>query len=92
MAQFILNNTNIRHRIFMDQLVYFVGNDKGDWDKVSQNATRFVEKTYKSVDALVSQLSIADPINMVYLKSFLGPIENFISPQVQSRMKNFLPN
>ena len=51
-----------------------------------------IEKTYKIVDAMVSQLSIADPITTVYLKSFLGPIENFISPQVQSRMKNVLPN
>ena len=92
MAQFILNNTNIRHRLFLDQLVYFVADDRGDWDKIGQNAACFIEQTYKIVDAMVGQLSIADPKTTVYLKSFLGPIENFISPQVQSRIKNFLPN
>ena len=91
MAHFILNNTNIRHRLFLDQLVYFVADNNGDWDKIGQNAAYFIEKTYKIVDAIVSQLSIADPITTVYLKSFLGPIENFISPQVQSRIRNFLP-
>ena len=92
MAHFILNNTNIRHRFFLGQLVYFVADENGDWNKVGQNATRFVEKTYRILEAMVSQLSIADPKTTLYLKSFLGPIENFISPQVQSRMKKFLSN
>jgi hypothetical protein len=92
MAQFILNNTNIRHRIFLDQLVYFVADRDGDWDVVSQEANRFIEETYKTVDTMVSRLSIADPITTVYLKSFLGPIEDFISPQLQSRMKKFFPH
>jgi hypothetical protein len=91
MAQFILNNTNIRHRFFLDQLVYFVADRDGDWDMVSRDAAYFIEETYKTVDAMISQLSITDPMTMVYLKSFLGPIENFISPQVQSRMKKFFP-
>ena len=46
MAQFILNNTNIRHRFFLDQLVYFVVDGDGDWDSVSRRANRFVEETY----------------------------------------------
>ena len=91
MAQFIINNTNIRHRLFIDQLVYFVADCDEDWNAVSRDATQFIEKTYKMVDLMVSSLSISDPITMVYLKSFLGPIENFISPQVRSRMKYFLP-
>jgi len=92
MAQFILNNTNIRHRLFLDQLVYFVADCDGDWDAVSGDANQFIENTYKMLDGMVSSLSIADPITTVYLKSFLGPIENFISPQVQSRIKDFLPH
>ena len=92
MAQFILNNTNIRHRLFLDQLVHFVADCDGDWDVVSGYAVHFIEKTYKMVDEMVSSLSMADPITTVYLKSFLGPIENFISPQVQSRIKAFLPD
>jgi hypothetical protein len=88
----ILNNTNIRHRLFLDQLVYFVADCDGDWDAVSGDANQFIENTYKMLDGMVSSLSIADPITTVYLKSFLGPIENFISPQVQSRIKDFLPH
>ena len=72
----------------MDDLV---ADRDGDWDIVSRDAAYFIEETYKTVDAMISQLSITDPMTMVYLKSFLGPIENFISPQVQSRMKKFFP-
>ena len=92
MAEFILNNTNIRHRLFIDQLVHFVAESNGDWETVSNNAAHFIEKTYRTVDAMIGLLSITDPVTTLYLKSFLGPIENFISPQVQSRMDPFLPH
>ena len=92
MAQFILNNTNIRHRFFLDQVVSYVTEEDGDWDSTSQKALQFVAEAYEIVDTMIGQSNISDPMTLVYLKSFLGPIEDFISPQVQSRIKNFLPN
>ena len=91
MAQFVLNNTNIRHRIFFDQLIHFVADQNGDWDIVNQEASNFIEESYNIVDEIISQTSISDPMTLVYLKSFLGPIEDFISPQIHSRMFDMLP-
>jgi hypothetical protein len=91
MAHFVLNNTNIRHRLFLDQSICYVADEGGNWDAVNQEATRFMEATYKAVELMVGQLPKTDPRTMVHLKSFLGPIEDFISPQVQSRLKGWLP-
>lgn len=91
MAQFILNNSNIRHRFFLNQLVYYFVETEGDWKSASLVATQFVEDSYEIVDKIINQTNMSDPKTLVYLKSFLGPIENFISPQVQSRLKKILP-
>ncbi|MBT4588632.1 MAG: hypothetical protein HN884_02650 [Rhodospirillaceae bacterium] len=91
MAHFVLNNTNIRHRLFLDQSICFVANEGGNWDDVNQDAQRFMEATYKAVELMVGQLPKGDPKTMVHLKSFLGPIEDFLSPQVQSKIKGWLP-
>lgn len=92
MANFVLNNTNLRHRLFLDQSVFFVADEGGDWEAVNHEAFRFIEATYKAVELVVGQLPKVDPITMVRLKSFLGPIEDFISPQIQSRIEKFLPH
>jgi hypothetical protein len=91
MAHFILNNTNIRHRIFLDQSVQFVAEEAGDWEIVTNDAGRFIEASYKAVELAVNQLSTKDSLTLVHLKSFLGPIEDFMSPQLQSRMQGWLP-
>jgi hypothetical protein len=91
MAHFVLNNTNIRHRLFLDQSICYVADEGGNWEAVNKEANRFMEATYKAVELMVGQLPKTDPRTMVHLKSFLGPIEDFISPQVQSRLKGWLP-
>jgi len=91
MAHFIVNNTNIRHRLFLSQPVYFLANTVGNWEEVSQNAVHFVQAAYEAADAIVQKAPMTDPLTMVHLKSFLGPIEDFISPQIQSRMKDLFP-
>ena len=91
MARFILNNSNIRHRFFLNQLVYYYAEKEGDWKSASLVADQFVEDSYEIVDKIISQTNMSDPKTLVYLKSFLGPIEDFISPQVQSRLRKILP-
>ncbi len=91
MAHFVLNNTNIRHRLFLDQSICFVADEGGNWDEMNIDAARFIDATYKAVELMVGQLPKADPRTMVHLKSFLGPIEDFLSPQMQSKLKGWLP-
>lgn len=92
MAQFALNNTNLRHRYFMDQPVRFVANDDTDaFDATEGETRRFVEAIYKMVELNLGQFSTDNAKTLVYLKSFLGPIENFMSPQVHARLKDRLP-
>tara|TARA_B100000315_G_scaffold259491_1_gene315760 strand:+ start:1992 stop:3146 length:1155 start_codon:yes stop_codon:yes gene_type:complete len=90
MAHFILNNSNIRHRLFMDQAIHFIADDEGDWEGLSGEADRFIEAAYKALELMVAQLSTGDATTLLHLKSFLGPIEDFLSPQVQSRMQGWL--
>ncbi len=90
MAHFILNNSNIRHRRFMAETIRFVADEKGDWEDCIDETDRFVEAAYKALELMVGQLPTGDAATMMHLKSFLGPIEDFLSPQVQSRMQGWL--
>jgi hypothetical protein len=91
MAHFILNNTNIRHRLFLGQTIRHIASDDGNWDVVSRGAADFIEVSYKAVELMIGRLSAGDPLTTVHLKSFLGPIDDFISPQVRERIKKWLP-
>ncbi|MDA0239886.1 MAG: hypothetical protein O3A84_07640 [Proteobacteria bacterium] len=93
MAQFALNNTNLRHRYFMDQPIRFVGGgDSQAFDKVEAETRRFVEAVYKMIELNLGQFSTDNAKTLVFLKSFLGPIETFMSPQVHARLKDWLPD
>ena len=70
---------------------YLAFEDDMAFEAVEEESKKYVEAIYKSVELICAGLSASDPKMMVYMKSFLGPIENFISPQLHSRMKNILP-
>ena len=92
MAEFVIVNTNIRHSLFMKNPVRYVA--KGDheaFQEVEYMTRKYAEAIYQSADLLLAKKSASDPKNMVYVKSFLGPIQDFISPQVHSRMEGWLP-
>lgn len=92
MAQFALNNTNLRHRYFMEQPIRFVGReDRQAFDEMEVGTRRFVEAVYKMIELTLGQFSAENAKTLVYLKSFMGPIENFMSPQVHARLKDWLP-
>mgnify|MGYP003985819617 FL=1 len=90
MAHFMLNNSNIRHRSFMAQAIRFIADENGEWEDCVGEADRFIEAAYKSLELTVGQLSTGDAATLLHLKSFLGPIEDFLSPQVQARMQGWL--
>ena len=77
----------------MDQPVRFVArDDPAAFATVEAESCAFVEASYKAVDLALGSLSTADPKNLMFIKSFLGPIENFMSPQVRSRLEQWMPD
>ena len=92
MARFVIFNTNIRHHLFMRNPVrYLAKEDEKAFKAVEREARSYTEAIYKNAELLLAELSPSDPKMTLYAKSFLGPIENFISPQIHSRMKDILP-
>ncbi len=92
MAYFVLNNSNLRHSLFMQQPVRFVaGGEEGIWNDAEHESSRFAEAIYKAVELMIANVPSDDPKSLVHLKSFLGPIQDFMSPQVQSRLHGWLP-
>ena len=92
MAYFVLNNSNLRHSLFMQQPIRFIaGGDEDYWAKLENYSSRFIEAVYKSIELMIAEAPNDDPKSLVYLKSFLGPIQDFMSPQVQSRLQGWLP-
>ena len=92
MALFVIANTNIRHRLFMTKPVrYVAAKDDAAFDTIEGQTREYTEAIYKAADLILAEQSASDPKIMVYVKSFLGPIENFISPQIHSRLKGWLP-
>lgn len=91
MARFVISNTNIRHRLFMEAPVRYVAQpDEEAFGNVETASAEFVEAVYKTVEFTFANQSNADPKTLMFVKSFLGPIENFISPQVHARMKGWM--
>ena len=70
---------------------YLAREDEVAFREVEREAKKYTEAIYKNVELLLGVLSPSDPKMTLYVKSFLGPIENFISPQIHSRMKDILP-
>ncbi|MEE2746784.1 MAG: hypothetical protein VX617_07880, partial [Pseudomonadota bacterium] len=91
MAHFAISNTNVRHSRFMRSPVRFCAVDEQSaFDEVEAVAKDYVEKIYQSIEIILSEHSSSDPQEMVFIKSFLGPIEHFVSPQINHKLKEFL--
>ena len=92
MARFAIANTNIRHQLFMTSSVRYVAEeDDAAFLDVEKRSEAFVDSIYKTAEVLLSRQATYDPKIMVSMKSFLGPIENFMSPQLHARMEDWLP-
>ena len=92
MAHFVIANTNIRHQLFMTSSVRYVAEeDHAAFSDVEKHSGAFVDAVYKTAEVLLSRRATYDPKIMVFMKSFLGPVENFISPQLHARMEDWLP-
>ncbi len=73
----------------------FIADDGGGiagiaFDTVACASSAFVSEIYQSLELTLANQSRIDPKSMMFIKSYLGPIENFISPQVNARMDNWV--
>ena len=92
MARFAIANTNIRHQLFMTSSVRYVAEeDDAAFSEVAKRSEAFADAIYKTAEVILSRTATYDPKIMVSMKSFLGPIENFMSPQLHTRMEDWLP-
>jgi hypothetical protein len=92
LSDFALNNTNQRHRLFMAQPIRFrAGGDEETWRAEEERSGRLIEAVYKTVELTVENVGPENPQNLVRLKSYLGPIEDYMSPQTRARLKGWLP-
>ena len=89
-ARFLISNTNIRHRLFMAQPIRFrAGGPEEAWTETEARSTRFVEGIYQTAEMILAGAK-TDARSLVFLKSFLGPIEDYASPQTASRLKGWM--
>jgi hypothetical protein len=92
LAGFALNNSNQRHRLFMAQPIRFqAGGDETEWLAAEEGAAKLIEAIYKTVELMVANAGSENAETLVRLKSYLGPIEDFMSPQTRARLKGWLP-
>lgn len=92
LADFALNNTNQRHQLFMAQPIRFrAGGDEAAWSSEEQRSAKLVEAVYKTIELTLANAGPGKAQNLVGLKSYLGPIEDYMSPQTRSRLKGWLP-
>ena len=90
LARFAISNTNLRHRLFMDQSIRFIaGGTEADWAETETRSQRFVEAIYAAAEVILGTAR-TDARTMVFLKSFLGPIEDFASPQTAARLNGWM--
>lgn len=81
---FLLTCTNRRHRLFADAAAAFHSNPRDQrFDVVIATSQQMIDNAYAWIDQLASRPGRLDARLLMYLKSHLGPIEDFMSPQLE---------
>ena len=90
-AKFVLENTNIRHSYFMKQPVKFFAQKYSTEFAQKENLIRkYIEDIYFIVEKLLLDMGTGDVEKALKIKSYLGHIEEFLSPQMHARIKKYL--
>jgi hypothetical protein len=89
---FLLTCTNRRHRLFADvpALFHAGGRDAG-YEAAIAESHRLIDDAYGWIDQIAAQAGRLDARMLMYLKSHLGPIEDFMSPQLEPTALGRLP-
>ena len=84
LALFILTSTHNRHRNLVSIGNKFEGSrQNNDWTKVEGLAENLIERAYQWVDQIISIAPKLDARFLMYIKSYLGPIEDYMSPELE---------
>ena len=84
LALFILTSTHNRHRNLVSIGNKFQGsNKKNDWSKVETLAENLIGHAYQYVDKIISIAPKLDARFLMYIKSYIGPIEEYMSPELE---------
>ncbi|MEE2760182.1 MAG: hypothetical protein VYE18_01905 [Pseudomonadota bacterium] len=83
-AVFLLSGTNRRHRIFANVPIYIHdGEPHSDLAKAARQSELLVATSYQLIDAIAARGAGLDASTLLYLQSFFGPSEDYISPQLE---------
>ncbi len=55
----------------------------GNWENAAAQADELFEKAYAEVDRIISLGAQLDARFLMYIKSYLGPIEDYMSPEME---------
>lgn len=84
LALFILTSTHHRHRQFADTANRFRGyDDGGNWAAAEDQARHLIESSYAEVDKIIAHSAKLEANFLMYIKSYLGPIEDYMSPEME---------
>lgn len=90
MANFILYNSNRRHSFFLDKSIQFLYEKGGNWNEVNNETQKFMKNVKKTIEHKINISMVPNPKSLVQLKSYLGSIEDFNSPQILDRMNRWM--
>jgi hypothetical protein len=89
---FLLACTNHRHRLFADTPIVFHGGARDTRFEAAIAQSRYlIADAYAWIDRIAAQAGRLDARLLMYLKSHLGPIEDFMSPQLEPPALGRLP-
>ena len=83
-AMFLITATHIRHRIFSEVSVYYHMNEVNSiWEQPIKEAEQLLTEVYQDIDHIIAQTGNLDAKFLMLLKSYIGPIENYMSPGLE---------
>jgi hypothetical protein len=84
LALFLLSCTNRRHRLFADAPIYFhAGEAHADLPAVTAQSELLLDASYGFIDGIAARSAGLDASALLYVKSFYGAIEDYMSPQLE---------
>lgn len=84
LALFLLSCTNRRHRLFAGVPIYFhAGEAHADFGKVAAQSELLLDASYDFIDVIAARSAGLDASALLYVKSFFGAIEDYMSPQLE---------
>ncbi len=88
---FLLASTNMRHRLFADTPVIFHTGDLDDrYGSLITRSQALIDESYHWIERALASPGKLDARLMMHAKSFTGPIEDYMSPQLEPAALRYL--